>query len=272
MVIEQHQQLGQAVRFPNLPRRIKKLPVDHRGFPVPRFVQWFDEEGHATKFGVGRPDFRVADQRQFVACIKRRLCWICGDKLGKHIAFVIGPMCGVNRINSEPPSHRDCAIFAAETCPFLSRPLARRREGDLPEDHIPAAGVAIQRNPGACAVWVTDSYTTFRPHIGADGVLLQLGEPSEVLWYTEGRRATFLEIDKALEGGLPSLLKIAETAPNPEDELRGIEEALKRLEPWLPPRDPTPPSDGAIYAAVSRDNMPDEEIDPLIVAAMQAAE
>ena len=31
--------------------------------------------------------------------VKEKRCWICGDKRGKYGAFVIGPMCAINRIS-----------------------------------------------------------------------------------------------------------------------------------------------------------------------------
>jgi len=35
----------------------------------------------------GKRDFRVADQVKRVLAVKKRLCWICGDKLGRHLGF-----------------------------------------------------------------------------------------------------------------------------------------------------------------------------------------
>ena len=60
--------MAHAFRFPHAPARIKALPVDHRGFPVPWFVQWYDDT----------PNFLVVDHRKLRPAVEKRLCWICG--------------------------------------------------------------------------------------------------------------------------------------------------------------------------------------------------
>ena len=60
-------------------------------------------------------------------------CWLCGQTLGKHMTFPIGPMCAITRTTAEPPSHLACAEYAVKACPFLSQPRMRRNERDLPE-------------------------------------------------------------------------------------------------------------------------------------------
>ena len=182
--------------FADMPNRIAALPRDERGFPIPKFVHWF-ETG---------PDFRVISPKHMADCISHDLCWICGGKLGAYKAFVLGPMCCINRISAEPPSHRDCAEFAAKNCPFLATPLARRREKQLPE-HRYVPGVMLARNPGVAAVWITRSYKTFTPHNG--GVLFAVGDPLEFSFYAEGRPATRAEVDKSIEGGRPFLIEQA---------------------------------------------------------------
>lgn len=189
-----------VARFENLPPRIAKLQIEARGFPVPWFVEWIE----------GKPDFRVVSAQKMAHAVKFECCWICGEKLGKHKAFVIGPMCGVNRTISEPPSHRDCAIWAAQNCPFLSHPHAKRNERGLPEDRKDAAGFGLKRNPGACAVWITRDFSRYRAHAGTEGMLFRLGEPEEILWFAEGRQATRAEIDRSVDTGLPSLYELAE--------------------------------------------------------------
>lgn len=182
--------------LPELPSRMRALPVDSRGYPVPYFVEWID----------GKPDFRVADQRKLAACIYFKRCWICGQPLGQYKAFVIGPMCAVNRVSAEPPSHIECAKFAAQACPFLAHPKAVRREANLPEDRIPAAGITIARNPGVALVWVTRSHQMFN---APGGVLFKIGEPEDTFWYAEGRLANRDEVRASVESGLPALYELA---------------------------------------------------------------
>ena len=112
-------ELNERMRAVSMPPRIRRLPVSPAGFPVPWFIQWFDG-GKPCAPGDGVPDFRVFDAGKLRLAIKARRCWVCGGQLGVHLAFVIGPMCSINRVISEPPSHRECAVFSATACPFLS--------------------------------------------------------------------------------------------------------------------------------------------------------
>lgn len=88
-----------------LPVRLRKLPVDARGYPVPWFVDWIEgPEGRV-------PEFRAMDPRKWVRAVKERLCWVCGEALGRWLVFPIGPMCAITRTTAEPPSHLDCALL-----------------------------------------------------------------------------------------------------------------------------------------------------------------
>ena len=85
-----------------MPDRIRRLPV-FRGYPVPWFVAWLEN---------GEPEFRAMDRAKWSRAIKDGLCWVCGERLGAHRVFVIGPMCGVNKTTSEPPCHAECAEWS----------------------------------------------------------------------------------------------------------------------------------------------------------------
>lgn len=119
-----------------LPARIARLPL-HRGYPVPWFVDSLPD---------GTPEFRAADLRKFGRAIKEHRCWVCGDYTGSLLAFVIGPMCAINRTSAEPPCHYDCAVWSVKNCPFLSRPRMVRRENDMPADAV-AGEAGLKRNP-----------------------------------------------------------------------------------------------------------------------------
>src|SRR5439155_15335159 len=103
-----------------LPERIKALPVDERGYPIPWFVDYVN----------GKPEFRAMDQHKWVRALKEKLCWVCGQPLGRMMTFVAGCMCGINRTSAEPPSHYDCALWSAKNCPFLNNPDMVRREDE----------------------------------------------------------------------------------------------------------------------------------------------
>ena len=201
--------------LPPLPARIAQLPL-HRGYPVPWFVAVID----------GTPDFRVIDTPKIFVAHKRELCWICGQRRGSFLAFVVGPMCAVNRISSEPPSHRECAEFAATACPFLTRPHMTRNEANMATGIMDAAGVGLKRNPGVAMVWVTKSYTPI-PAPGGAGVLFQMGDPRLITCYAHGRRATPAEIKHSVETGIPLLMAGLEEEPEHRRE-RGREELERR--------------------------------------------
>jgi hypothetical protein len=191
--------LGSAAvsRFPNAPPAIRALPVDPRGYPIP----WFVGELNGVR------DFRVLHPSAIVKAARHNTCWICGRPLGRIKTFVIGPMCAVNRVSSEPPSHRICATFAAEACPFLTRPLARRRTAGLEDLEDCTAGIAIDRNPGVTLLWGCLRYTTF-PSNG--GILFDIGAPEDLRWYAHGRAATREEVMASITSGVPILREVAE--------------------------------------------------------------
>lgn len=193
--------------LPPIPERMKLLPIDARGYPVPWFVDWIN----------GQPDFRVMDRRKWWLSIRFGDCWLCGEPVGKFKTFVIGPMCAVNRTTSEPGCHWACAEFAAIACPFLTLPKAKRRDANLPE-HGPQPGFCLERNPGATCLWTAQFYELFDasnvegmgavPGAGA-GQLLRLGDPKTVQWFAEGRDATREEVWSSIESGLPFLEDMA---------------------------------------------------------------
>lgn len=188
-----------------MPVRMAKLPRDHRGFVIPSFVAFID----------GKPDFRVVDPPFFARAVNESLCWLCGEKLGAYRCYVIGPMCAVNRTTSEPPCHRECAVYALQVCPFLSQPKMRRNEKGMPEYHTQAAGVPLGRNPGMGVLWVErvkpQPYSVNSDAIGNinGGYLFQLHDPVEVRWYKFGREATRQEAEEALDRGAPAIRDIA---------------------------------------------------------------
>lgn len=197
--------------LPEPPARIRTLPVDERGYPVPWFVAWID----------GKPDFRVVHPETVVEAMRMRKCWVCGGTLGRHVAFVIGPMCVVNRVSAEPPMHCECAEYAAKACPFLTLPKAKRREAGLPE-RGEEVGFMIRRNPGCCVVWQPKDY---RAEWVGNGYLFRLGEPELLLWFAEGRSATRAEVLASIESGLPILREVAER--DGPDGIAALEAAVK---------------------------------------------
>jgi hypothetical protein len=214
--------LSKTLRGTHIPERVLALPRDARGFPIPWFV-------HRDRNG---PDFRIIGRGRLHDAIQQNLCWICGHHLARTKAFVIGPMCTVNRVSAEPPSHRSCAMFAAAGCPFLTRPAMSRNEKGM-EETQELGGYMLKHNPGVCAVWLARD---FRLYPVENGMLFRIGEPAAVLWFAHGRAAKRDEVLDAVKRGLPYLLDAA------RDEGQAAVDALlqqiKLAAQYLPPREP----------------------------------
>jgi hypothetical protein len=201
------------------PPRMKSRPLDERGYTIPYFV------GYVR----GKPDFRCADPEKFRACVQQHKCWLCGEKLGVKQTFVIGPMCLINRVTSEPPCHLDCAIYAAKGCPFLKNPKAQYRAANLPADYKEPAGVGFTHNPTACALFTTKTWHLMRVD---NGYLVRLGEPESVQFWHVGRIATRAEVIAAINVGLPKLLTAAREEGAPS--VAYLRTLMQAAEFWLP--------------------------------------
>lgn len=206
------------VGLPEVPPYMQDLPIDPRGYPVP----WFTPKIN------GEWDFQVTDRRKVTEAMQKHTCWICGKKLFRNLAYVIGPMCSITRVSSEPASHVECAEFAAKACPFLSRPKMPR-----PTLHNPAykhedgymgnvPGVGILRNPGVCLVWVTRKYKPFQTE---GGMLIEIGDPIRFSAWRESREATHEEIIESMRTGMPSLTKLCKTREDVADLIEHIKRA-----------------------------------------------
>jgi hypothetical protein len=178
--------------LPRPPKRVARLPLDKRGYPIPWFAARFDSE----------PDFRVYDPLKFTRAVRERLCWVCGDRLSAVNYFVISPYDAVHRTSTEPPCHQDCAEFSVKACPFLTRAEVRRRTAGLPDESFEAAGVVTERPPGIIVIWATLSYDVV-PAPG--GVVCALGDTTAVRWFKGGRPATRADVLAVVEAEFPGL-------------------------------------------------------------------
>ena len=169
---------------------------------MPRFVALVD----------GEPDHRLIDPRYMPHAVRLNQCWICGQTLGAFKTFLLGPMCTINRVSSEPPMHRDCALYAVTACPFLSKPHMRRRDAGMPDALVDPPGGFIKRNPGTMCAWTTRGYKAeVHPKgDGTRGLLFFVDAPTAMEWFREGRAATREEVVEAIASGLPVLKEVAE--------------------------------------------------------------
>jgi hypothetical protein len=202
-----------------IPERLKRLPIDDRGYPIP----WF------ASVVKGKPDLRLADPLKFARAVRARRCWICGGGLGKGLVFVVGPASTLSRETSEPPMHIDCAKFAVKACPFLVNPRARYRDAKLPETAVAPTGL-IKANPGAMALWVADTYALETDPMF--GTLVIMGDPSSVMWYARGERATRAQVLDAYELMLPTIR--AKAASRGPQAMHQVEHELAEMEFWFP--------------------------------------
>lgn len=177
---------------------MQALPVDERGYVVPWFVDWID----------GKPEFRAMDLNKWLRAIKEKLCWVCGERMGRYMTFVAGPMCGINRTSSEPPSHLECAQWSARNCPFLNNSQAIRRvDENMSMNMDNTAGFGITRNPGVTMLWTCKDYSVFND--GRNKPLVHMGEAVGVEWYAEGKPATREQVLRSIDGGFPALAEMA---------------------------------------------------------------
>ncbi len=115
----------------NIPERMKHLPIDERGYPIPYFVPYVN----------GKPEFRYQDFRKREICIQYKKCAICGGRLlDKQFWFISGTQGKNNRISSDYAMHEECARFSISVCPHLILKKAQRRSdvNDVRVDADPA--------------------------------------------------------------------------------------------------------------------------------------
>lgn len=96
-----------------LPPRMRGLPLDARGYPIP-FIVLRDSEG--------KPHFTINDDTSIAKVIKYDLCGICGQRLLRGRWFVGGPLSAFHSAGAynDPPMHHECATFALRVCPYLA--------------------------------------------------------------------------------------------------------------------------------------------------------
>ncbi|PWI16056.1 hypothetical protein DI272_19190 [Streptomyces sp. Act143] len=201
-----------------VPPRLARRPRDKHGRLVPWFVGYVN----------GQPDHRLVRPGGITDAVRFNHCFLCGQTLGAYKTFVLGPMCTINRVSAEPPSHRDCAEYAVQACPFLTHPHMRRRP-NLPEDTVAPDGTMDPRNPGASVTWTVRTYSK-KPGMQ----LFDLGEPAWVEWWREGRRATYSEALDALVAGCDVLQDEAAKDTHPLRAAASLDEQYWKATNYLP--------------------------------------
>lgn len=105
-----------------------------RGLAVPWIALMRDD---------GTPDFRVIDSEKRSLTARFRLCQLCGNKLGRHLFFVGGPLAADARQFYEPPAHLECVLYAMQVCPFI---LGRIEHADIAKVEQDNPGVRVHQD------------------------------------------------------------------------------------------------------------------------------
>jgi hypothetical protein len=104
-----------------IPDTMKSLELTDLGYLKPWFVKG--------------DDFRVVDGGKAYKSVTKQNCWICGQAFEESEYALVGDaLSAAVRLFKEPPCHRECAEYAAQVCPFMLYPNAKRRKAGLSED------------------------------------------------------------------------------------------------------------------------------------------
>lgn len=148
-----------------VPRRMRTLAKDARGYPVP-FLVMVDKSG--------TPQFTINDHAKVHDCISKHLCAICGKRFDRNAMmhremwFVGGSRCFLHERGAflDPPLHLECAEYALRVCPFLaaSRYMRRVDAKKLDPNNLPDGmaivqeGFAMPRLPEIFGLGMTHRY------------------------------------------------------------------------------------------------------------------
>jgi hypothetical protein len=160
-----------------MPPEVAARPRDKRGLPT-LFTSLIEPDG--------TPNFRVSDGDKVFLCAKKRLCGVCGTRIGYWMAFISGPMGCENRCFADPPMHRACAEYALAVCPYLAtkadRSAALQAEhGDEIRRNDPTA---IHEKPDKIGLFVTRGYQLIP---NGNGILFRADPAKEIVWRQLGR-------------------------------------------------------------------------------------
>lgn len=140
-----------------VPERILALPMAG-GHAIP----WYagsDDSGLRVS-----PDGRdyVPDLGRYHEAIRSLKCYACGQKLGRHVAFVLSAGWLMRGMTQQPPCHTDCAVWLAD---WVTRDL----------EDAPADLEVLEFSPQLRAVWPTLN--------GSEGYVLESNTRAKLLWY-----------------------------------------------------------------------------------------
>ena len=211
-----------------LPRTMRGRPR-WGGFHVPYFVAWYRDKRHVDEREPGAvPSFPTIDKDREALCRRRSYCWICGKKLGAFKAFVVGPLAALQRISSEPPSHRECAVYAVQVCPFMVG------GHDMREDPIHEGQDVIEemspKNEQLNVIWICRDYTLTPLDPSRGMFIYQMGDPVGVLVYHRGQPATLAQTMERVRSAIIGNERIHNFLPN-DTLARRVDQLLRYVGP-----------------------------------------
>lgn len=170
-----------------IPSRLASRPRDARGYPIP-WMAAVDANGVA--------DFRVQDRTKWLAAEKLRCCTMCGESMGRHLAFIGGPVSHRTRLFTDLPMHKDCATYAVQVCPFLAAPRMRYAEGVQMDGVVTQVGVPgmVLDRPERFFVATTRDYELV--NVPGNGVLAQARPWESSEWWRHGVKLTAEEVSQ----------------------------------------------------------------------------
>lgn len=169
---------------PVVPLLMRDLPRDPRGFPITYTSMVMPD---------GRYDFTRADHFKWLACVKGRLCGLCGSRLPKKIWFIGGPLSMTNRMFFDLAMHEECARYALLVCPYLAvkgyRGAKKRNleEGDGFISHELTSSDSTK--PKVFGLAVTDGYVAVR--FQGDELVQAKRWMRDIEWWDAGQPVAF---------------------------------------------------------------------------------
>lgn len=160
-----------------IPERLARRPRDARGLPVPWTVLLRED---------GTPDFRVTDSAKWLLAVERRVCALCAEPLGRHLAFVGGPLSFASRFFMDLAMHFECARYAVQVCPFIAAPNFRYAETirEVEGTTLVISEEVESKRPDRFFIGTTRDFRVVRTSQGA--MLVKASPWERVEWWRHG--------------------------------------------------------------------------------------
>ncbi len=104
-----------AQRSVTIPKKMRALGRDHRGYPVPYII---------LRDADGDPHFTINDTGKQRKALRERRCPVCGTRLDRLLWFVGGPLSAFHEHGAymDTALHFECMRYALQVCPYLAAP------------------------------------------------------------------------------------------------------------------------------------------------------